>query len=81
MSSELAMIRWKIPELLAERGWTPYRLAQESGLTMPAAYRIAGGRAVQRIDAATLETMCEVFRAEPGDLIERVGKARGGRRR
>jgi DNA-binding Xre family transcriptional regulator len=75
------MIRWKIPELLEERGWTPYRLAQESGLTIPAAYRIARGRAVQRIDAATLETMCEIFDARPGDLIERVRTRRGGKPR
>jgi len=73
------MIRWRILELLNERGWTAYRLAQEAQLTVPAAYRLAKSEAVRRIDAATLETLCEVFDKEPGDLIERV--ARTGRRR
>lgn len=65
-----AMIRWRIPELLKERGWTAYRLAQETGLTVPAAYRLAKGEPVQRIDAATLETLCETFGVQPGDLLE-----------
>jgi DNA-binding Xre family transcriptional regulator len=74
MREALAMIRWRIPELLEERGWTPYRLAQQSGLTVPAAYRLAKGKAVQRIDAATLETLCKLFNAKPGDLLELVDK-------
>jgi len=69
------MIRWRIPELLKERGWTPYRLAQEAKLTVPAAYRLAKGKAVQRIDAATLETLCNLFKAQPGDLLELVPKS------
>lgn len=64
------MIRWRIPEILAEWGWTAYRLAQETGLTIPAAYRLAKDRPVERIDAATLDTMCRVFGMSPGDLLE-----------
>ena len=51
------MIRWRIPELLRLRGWSAYRLAQETGLTMPAASRLAKGDPVQRIDAAEAEKL------------------------
>lgn len=72
-----AMIRWRIPDLLKERGWTAYRLAQETGLTVPAAYRLARGGPVKRIDADTLERLCEAFQCQPGDLLEReTGKRR-----
>lgn len=66
------MIRWKIAELLEKRGWKAYRLAQEAKLTVPAAYRLAKGDAVRRIDTATLERLCDVFNVEPAALIERV---------
>lgn len=76
------MIRWRIPELLKLRGWSAYRLAQETGLTMPAASRLAKGHAVQRIDAATLETLCKAFDLQPGELLEWVpAKAKAKRRR
>lgn len=75
------MIRWRIPELLHKRGWTAYRLASESGLTVPAAYRLAKGDPVQRIDTITLEKLCELFCVEPGELIERVPSARRRARR
>lgn len=70
------MIRWRIPDLLKQRGWTAYRLAQETGLTVPAAYRLARGGAVKRIDAETLERLCEALGVEPGDLLERDAKKR-----
>jgi DNA-binding Xre family transcriptional regulator len=68
----VAMIRWRVPELLRVRGWTPYRLAKESGLTLPAAYRLAKGDPVERIEVASLEALCDVFGVEPGELIERL---------
>ena len=75
------MIRWRIIELLGERGWTPYRLAHEAGITIPAAYRLAKDKPVQRIDTATLESLCDVFRVAPCDLIERVPNPRHRARR
>jgi DNA-binding Xre family transcriptional regulator len=72
------MIRWRVPELLKKRGWTPGQLAAESGLSRPAAYRLAKGGPVPRIDATTLDRLCELFDVEPGELIERVPN--GGRR-
>jgi len=65
------MIRWRVAELLAARDWTPYRLAKEAGFTVTLAYRLAKPDAVQRIDAATLERLCEVLGVEPGELLAR----------
>ena len=66
------MIRWRLQELLAARGWTGYKLAGETGLTVPATYRLLRGGPVGRIDAKTLEAMCTAFDVEPGDLLECV---------
>jgi len=44
-----------------------------------AAYRLAKGGAVERIDAATLETLCAAFNLRPGDLLERMADNRAAR--
>ena len=75
------MIRWRVAALLRQRGWTGYRLAKELGLSFRAAYPLAQDRAVRRIDAATLEALCDLFGAVPGDLIERVGPRKHSRKR
>lgn len=65
------MIRFREAELLEKRGWTRYRLAKDVGITELAVYRLAvPGRALQRIDAATLEKLCEVFGVGVGDVLE-----------
>ena len=64
------MIRWHLPELLEKRGWTAYRLASETGLTVPAAYRLAKpGKTLQRLDVDTLERLCRVLKVKPGQLL------------
>jgi DNA-binding Xre family transcriptional regulator len=75
------MIRYRIDQLLAQRGWSRYRLAKGTGITEPAVHRLAvRGRAVSRIDARTLEKLCQVFGVGPGDLLEWVpDKRRRGR--
>ena len=75
------MIRWRIPDMLKERDWSAYRLAQETGLTVPAAYRLARGGAVQRIDANTLDVLCAAFGVQPGDLLEHVSARRNSKAR
>ena len=72
------MIRWHLPRLLKERGWTAYRLAQETGLTVPAAYRLAKAAPVQRLDVGTLDTLCRVLQVQPGDLLDYTPKRRAG---
>ena len=75
------MIRWRIAALLRQRGWTAYRLAREADLSFRAAYWLARDAAVRRIDADTLEALCDLFDAAPGDLIERVNARNVGGRR
>lgn len=72
------MIYWRVAEVLARRGWTRYRLVQASGLAAPVVYRVAKkGAPVLRIDGGTLDTLCAVLAATPGQLLEHVP---GGRK-
>lgn len=67
------MIYWRVAEQLSRRGWTAYRLAQEAGMTVTLAYRLATpDKPVRRIDAETLETLCRTFGVKPGDLLRYV---------
>jgi DNA-binding Xre family transcriptional regulator len=67
------MVRWRVAELLKERGWTRYRLVQESGLASPVVYRIATpGRTLGRADGQTLDALCRAFDVQPGELLEHV---------
>jgi DNA-binding Xre family transcriptional regulator len=80
------MIRYRVAELLEEKGWTVYRLAKEMNVTRPAVYRLADPkRAVTRIDGTTLSKLCEVFSdalrrdVQPGELLEWVPDKKRGR--
>lgn len=64
------MIRWNVKAPLEARGWTPYRLAKETGLTIPTAYKLAKDPPAARIDAVTLAALCNALELEPGDLLE-----------
>jgi DNA-binding Xre family transcriptional regulator len=67
------MIRFRLAEVLAEKGWTPYRLAQVTGLTVPTAYRLADPELrFGRFTTATLNRLCEALGVQPGDLLEWV---------
>jgi DNA-binding Xre family transcriptional regulator len=67
------MIRFKLAKILKARDWTPYRLAQETGLTVPTAYRLASeDLAFGRFTTDTLNRLCEALHVQPGDLLEWV---------
>jgi len=78
--AEYPGVRLRIPELLEEKGVTPYHLARLSGgrISLSAAYRYVRmhGR-VKSFDGQVLEAMCDVLDCEPGELLEREGKRRG----
>ena len=75
------MVYWRVAEALARRGWTRYRLVKESGLAPPVVYRVARrGEPVQRIDGRTLDTLCAVLGAQPGDLLVYLPAKRRRRR-
>jgi DNA-binding Xre family transcriptional regulator len=73
------MIRWRVDRQLEQREWTAYRFAEEAGLTLSLAYRLARPEPVQRIDAETLERLCEFFSVPPGELLEWVPERKRGR--
>ena len=71
------MVRWKIHDLLKKRGWTAYRLAQETGLTVPAVYRLAKQRAqMGRVEGSTLDRLCDALGVQPGELLEHISDKR-----
>lgn len=69
----VAVIRFHLYSVLKQRGWTPYRLSQETGLTVPTAYRLADPEMeFGRFTADTLDRLCATLAVQPGDLLEWV---------
>lgn len=65
--------------LMKERGWTRYRLAKESGIKLPVAYRLVDPKAgFKRLDLDTLEALCRTFDGQPGDFLEYVPRKKRG---
>ena len=78
------MIRFHLAAVLKRKGWTPYRLAQATGLTVPTAYRLADPELrFGRFTADTLDRLCAALDVQPGELLEWVpdGTARRPARR
>jgi putative transcriptional regulator len=76
------MIRFRLAEVLKRKGWTPYRLSQATGLTVPTAYRLADPELqFGRFTADTLDRLCRALDVQPGDLLEWVPEAQEERRR
>ena len=65
------MVRLRVHALLKERGWTAYRLAQETSFSLSRAYRLAqkNGR-FDSLRSETLNELCEVFGVGPGKIVE-----------
>jgi len=64
------VIRFHLAKILKKKGWTPYRLARETGLTVPTAYRLADPTLVfGRFTAETLGRLCVALGVQPGDLL------------
>lgn len=67
------MIRFRLAEVLERKEWTPYRLAQVTGLTVPTAYRLADPTLrFGRYTTDTLDRLCAALEVQPGDLLEWV---------
>ena len=65
------MIRFRLNDVLEDRDWSAYRLAQESGLHEAVISKLRNNKA-RRIDLETLSTLCEALECTAGDLIEYV---------
>jgi DNA-binding Xre family transcriptional regulator len=67
------VIRFHLAAVLKKKGWTPYRLSQETGLTVPTAYRLADPKLeFGRFTADTLDRLCAALDVQPGELLEFV---------
>jgi DNA-binding Xre family transcriptional regulator len=76
------MIRFCLADVLKRKGWTPYRLSQETGLTVPTAYRLADPtQRFGRFTTDTLDRLCQALDVQPGDLLEWVSEEQGKRHR
>jgi putative transcriptional regulator len=76
------MIRFRLAAVLKQKGWTPYRLSQATGLTVPTAYRLADPElSFGRFTTDTLDRLCRALEVQPGDLLEWVPEEPSRRRR
>ena len=69
------MIEFLLADVLERREWTPYRLAQETGLTVPTAYRLADRERRHdfgRFTTDTLDRLCRALHVQPGELFRWV---------
>jgi DNA-binding Xre family transcriptional regulator len=67
------MLRFRLADILRQKGWTPYRLSQLTGLSAPTTYRLADpSQQFGRFTADTLDRLCEALDVQPGELLEWV---------
>lgn len=72
-------MRLRLPELLEERGLTPYGVAKASGgrIDQSTLYRLQRKRGrVELFSATLLEALCDTLKCDPAELLEREGKRR-----
>lgn len=75
------MIRFRLAVVLKQKGWTPYRLSQVTGLTAPTTYRLANPELqFGRFTADTLDRLCAALDVQPGDLLQWVPDKKKRRR-
>lgn len=65
------MIRFRLDELLKARGWTDYRLAQESGIGANVIGKYHRNL-VRRPDLAIVNRLCESLQCDLAELMEYV---------
>jgi DNA-binding Xre family transcriptional regulator len=63
-------IRWRVDELLTQRGMTRYRLARKAGLSPSGLYRMLDKPTIKRLDMATLEAIADVLAVKPLELLQ-----------
>jgi len=74
------MIVFRLDRLLEKRGWTAYRLAQESGLHPSVLSKYVNNQ-VREISLETLDALCKSLACRAGDLIEYVAESKSSKRR
>jgi len=65
------MIVCMLKQVLKRKGWTRYRLEQESGITFPTLYAMYYGKS-KGYSAKVLNRLCAALHCKPGDLLKWV---------
>jgi putative transcriptional regulator len=73
------MIKFRLDELLKERGQTIYWLWKETGIRYATVWQMGKGD-VARLNLDALDRVCEALECQPGDLLVRV-ESRKARKR
>lgn len=63
-------VRWKLPQILENRGLKQIQLAERTGLHKQTISRLCGD--IKQIDLETLDKLCDALDIEPGDLLQRT---------
>jgi putative transcriptional regulator len=61
-------VRFRLPEILKERGLKQIDLAEKMGVHKQTVSRLTGG--VRQIDLDTLAKLCEALEVQVGDLLK-----------
>jgi putative transcriptional regulator len=64
-------IKWRLREVLSERGMTALELSRALGVKHPTIYRMVKRRTVTRISGPMLDRLCKALDCQPGDLMIR----------
>jgi putative transcriptional regulator len=75
-----SMIIFRLDRLLEKRGWTAYRLAQESGIHPSVLSKYVNNQ-VREISLDTLNSLCKALSCRAGDLVEYVAESKSIKRR
>jgi putative transcriptional regulator len=65
------MIKFRLNELLEERGQTIYWLWKQTGVRYATIWQMGKGEVV-RLNMDALDRICEALECQPGDLLVRV---------
>lgn len=63
------MIRWRLAVIMAERDISNNQLALLIGMHPTTVSRLKTRRRLTRIDESTLNSLCQVLKCQPGDLM------------
>lgn len=73
------MIRFRLNELLEERGQTLYWLWKQTGIRYATIWQMGKGK-VARLNMDALDRVCEALECQPGDLLVRVENRKARKR-
>ncbi len=73
----MGTIRVMVPQLMAENDMNISDLANALGLSWPTARKLARGK-LPRLTAEQFAKMCDIFKAQPGDILVYLPDEDGG---